>query len=79
MATTNNIEGYLNTSGSKSVTVLLWLLKNRDKNNRISTTLDEISAECKVTKVTVNTVFQRLYKAGFLVRIRNGVYELRNV
>ena len=74
-----NIEEYLNVAGSKSVTVLLWLLKNRDTENRIATTLDEIAADCEVTKVTVNTVFQRLYKKEFLVRIRNGVYELRNV
>ena len=73
------IEEYLNTAESKSVSVLLWLLKNRDRNNYINTTLDNIADECNVTKVTVNKVFQKLYKKNFLVRIRNGKYQLKRV
>lgn len=73
------IEEYLNVSESKSVIVLLWLLKNRDSKNRINTTLDTVAAECKVTKVTVNRVFQRLYEKQFLTKIRNGQYKLNKV
>ena len=73
------IEEYIKISESKAVDVLLWLLKNRDKDNRINTTLDTVAAECKVTKVTVNRVFQRLYSKEFLTKIRNGQYQLNKV
>ena len=73
------IEDYLKTSESKAVAILLWLLKNRDTNNRIYTTLETIAEECQVTKVTVNRVFQRLYANGFLTKIRNGQYQLHKV
>jgi len=75
----SNIEEYLQISESKAVDVLLWLLKNRDKDNKIYTTLDTIALECKVTKVTVNRVFQRLYEKEFLTKIRNGQYKLNKV
>jgi predicted transcriptional regulator len=74
-----NIEEYLKISESKAIDVLLWLLKNRDRENRIYTTLDTIASECNVTKVTVNRVFQRLYQKEFLKRIRNGQYQLLKV
>ena len=73
------IEEYLLTSESRAVRVLLWLLKNRDKQNTIYTTLDTVAAECEVTKVTVNRVFQRLYKQKFMTKLRNGQYQLSNV
>ena len=73
------IEEYLEISESRAVTVLLWLLKNRDSKNRINTTLDTVAEECKVTKVTVNRVFQKLYKKEFLTKIRNGQYLLHKI
>lgn len=74
-----DIEEYLKTADSRSLDVLFWLLHNRDHQNRISTTLDTVAAECGVTKVTVNRVFQRLYKAGFLEKERNGQYQMLRV
>jgi len=76
---TENIEEYLKVSESRAVDVLLWLLKNRDSKNHINTTLETVAAECKVTKVTVNRVFQRLYEKEFLIKIRNGQYQLQKV
>jgi DNA-binding IscR family transcriptional regulator len=73
------IEEYLMTSQSPAVGVLLWLLKNRDGDNIINTTLDTVAKECGVTKVTVNRVFQKLYKDEFLLKIRNGQYQLKQV
>ena len=73
------IEQYLKLSDSKSLEVLFWLLHNRDKDNLINTTLEQVAVECYVTKVTVNRVFQKLYKEGFLTRIRNGQYQLHKV
>ena len=76
---TPNIEQYLKLSDSKSLDVLFWLLHNRNSENQINTTLDNVAAECEVTKVTVNRVFQKLYSEGFLTRIRNGQYQLHKV
>jgi predicted transcriptional regulator len=73
------IELYLLTSESKAVKVLLWLLTNRDKHNMIYGTLDSIALECSVTKVTVNRAFQNLYKADFLVKVRNSQYQLKKL
>lgn len=79
MADNSPIEKYMLTSDSKAVKVLLWLLNNRDKNNVLYTTLDAVAAECAVTKVTVNKVFQKLYREKFLVRVRNGHYQMTNI
>ncbi len=73
------IEEYLMTSDSKAVKVLLWLLKHRDRDNVLSYTLDAVALECNVTKVTVNRVFQKLYDAGFIEKIRNGQYQMKRV
>lgn len=73
------IESYLKIAESRALDVLFWLLRNRDKENRIHTTLDTVAAECNVTKVTVNRVFQRLYEKGFLTKIRNGQYQLHKI
>lgn len=74
-----NLQEYFQVSESKAIDVLLWLLNNRDIENRVHTTLDTVAAECKVTKVTVNRVFQRLYQKEFLIKIRNGQYQLQKV
>ena len=79
MAEPKPIELYLKTSESKVVIVLFWLLHNRDEQNQIIATLDDIAKECQVTKVTVNRTFQRLYKTGFLTKTRNGVYQLHRI
>ena len=73
------IEQYLKLADSKSLEVLFWLLHNRDKANRIYTTLDQVAEKCGVTKVTVNRVFQKLYSKGFLTKVKNGQYELHKV
>ena len=79
MSKATPIEEYMLSSESKSVKVLLWLLKNRNRENTINGTLDSIAVECKVTKVTVNRVFQKLYKEGFLIKLRNSQYQLKRV
>lgn len=79
MAAKTPIQDYLMVSESKTVQVLLWLLANRDRDNLIYTTLDAAAVDCGVTKVTVNKTFQKLYKAGFMEKQRNGVYQLRKI
>lgn len=73
------IETYLKTADSKGVDILLWLLHNRGVDNTLSITLDYVAEQCDVTKVTVNRIFQKLYKKGFLKKIRNGQYQLFNI
>jgi predicted transcriptional regulator len=79
MMSTKTIETYLKVSDSRALDVLFWLLHNRDEDNIINTTLDAVAAECEVTKVTVNRVFQKLYDRNFLKKIRNGKYQLENI
>ena len=73
------LEEYLMTSQSKSVSVLLWILKNKDDSNHLHTTLDAVAKECEVTKVTVNRVFQGLYAKGFMEKVRNGKYLVHKI
>jgi len=76
---TPQIEEYLKLADSKSLDILFWLLHNRDDENVITATLDYVATECCVTKVTVNRIFQRLYKEGYLYKIRNGQYKLQKI
>ena len=73
------LEEYLMTSQSKSVSVLLWILKNKDYSNHLHTTFDTVAKECEVTKVTVNRVFQGLYASGFMEKVRNGKYLVHKI
>ena len=73
------IEEYLKVADSRALDVLFWLLHQRDSDNVINTTLDTVAKECYVTKVTVSRVFQRLYKTGFLTKVRNGQYQLNKL
>lgn len=73
------MEEYLMTSESKSVAVLLWILKNKDDSGYLHTTLGTVAEECDVTKVTVNRVFQRLYATGFMEKVRNGKYLVKKI
>ena len=75
----SQMETYLKLADSRSLDVLLWLLHNRNAKNQVNTTLDTVAEECNVTKVTVNRVFQKLYAAEFLVKVRNGQYQLQKV
>ncbi len=63
---TQDVEEYFKTADSKALDVLFWLLHNRDKDNKIYTTLETVALDCGVTKVTVNRVFQKLYDKKFL-------------
>ena len=67
---------YLRLADSRALDVLLWLYDQRDSENYVNVTLDQVARECNVTKVTVNRVFQRLYSSGFMHKIRNGQYQL---
>lgn len=73
---TETLKKYIRTSESKTVDVLFWILDNLDENNYLHGTLDSISQDCKVTKMTINSVFQKLYKAGFMTKVRNGKYHI---
>ena len=75
----HQLENYLKVADSRAVDVLFWLLKQRDEFGIIHTTLDTVAAECEVTKVTVNRVFQKLYATKFLIKLRNGKYQMENI
>ena len=70
------LHSYLKVADSRPVDILLWILRQKDDQDRLYTTLEHAAKQCKVTKVTVNRIFQKLYKAGFMTKIRNGQYQL---
>ncbi len=76
---TPEIEHYLKLADSKSLVVLFYLLQIMDKEYVVNTTLERVAMHCSVTKVTVNRIFQRLYKSGFMEKIKNGQYQLRKI
>ena len=76
---TPEIEKYLKLADSKSLDVLFFLLQTMTPEYLVYTTLENVAVECKVTKVTVNRVFQRLYKSGFMTKVKNGQYQLRKI
>ena len=67
---------YIGVAGTATNTVLAWLLKNKDSNNRIVGTIAIIAKECGTTNPTVSNLFQKLYKKCLLKKIHNGVYML---
>jgi len=67
---------YIGVAGTATNTVLAWLIKNKDANNRIIGTFALIAKECNTTVPTVSTLFQKLYKRNLLKKVHNGVYML---
>jgi len=67
---------YIGVAGTATNTVLAWLIKNKDSNNRIIGTFAHIAAECETTIPTVSNLFQKLYKKEFLRKVQNGIYML---
>lgn len=66
---------YLKLADSRSLDVLLLLWDFKDAEGNLYVTLDEVAGQVNVTKVTVNRVFQKLYKAGYLTKVKNGHYK----
>ena len=69
---------YLLTAESKELRVLVYLREIRTSDSAIVTTLSEAADSCGVTKATVNKVFQKLYKSGYLRSVSRGRYTLRD-
>ena len=67
---------YIGVAGTATNTVLAWLIKNKDSNNRIIGTFAHIAKECDTTIPTVSNLFQKLYKKEFLRKVQNGIYML---
>ena len=68
-------QDYLKLADSRSLDVLLLLWGFKDAEGNLYVTLDEVAGQVNVTKVTVNRVFQKLYKANFLKKVKNGHYK----
>jgi hypothetical protein len=67
---------YLKIKGKSKIKILEWLLRNKDKDNYISSTLARVSAECNVTIPTVVSVFNILYKNKLIEKKSKGLYKL---
>ena len=63
-------------TGDGAVTVLSYLLKNKDSKNRISGTQRIIAEESGAGVATVSRTFKALEAAGFLTMPHSGLYVL---
>ncbi len=66
----------IETIGNKKMKVVKYILKNMDKStNKLTETVNEIAAHCKVSKVLVVQTLKLLEDAGFIAR-KTGVVML---
>jgi predicted transcriptional regulator of viral defense system len=70
---------YLLTAESKELRVLVYLHGKKENNGSMSVTLTSVANGCSVTKATVNKVFQKLYRTGYLQRVSRGSYILKDI
>lgn len=72
----SQLVGLLDTIGNKKMKVVKYILKNMDKStNKLTETVQEISAACNVSHVTVLETLNLLEDAGFIAR-KTGVVML---
>ena len=67
---------YFEINGGSSTQVLVWMIKNKDPNNRIIGTVRSIAEAVGVTHPTVTEVLKKLREKNFIHRVQNGVYML---
>jgi AraC-like DNA-binding protein len=63
-------------TGNAKITLLFWLIKNKDGNNRIIGTLDEIANQSGVGRATVARTIKALVESNFLIREYGSVLML---
>jgi biotin operon repressor len=61
-------------SRGEAARVVGFFLINKDVNNRVSYTQQEIAEELKITPQTVNKVIKRLEKNGYIKQLRHSLY-----
>jgi len=70
------LAGYIDCGGSKSATVLAWIIKNRTSGNLVLGTQVEISEKSKVSLSVVKAVIKKLLEKGFMKRENIGRYMI---
>ena len=68
------LAGYIDCGGSKSATVLAWIIKNRKDGNYIYETQTEIAEKSGVSVSVVKTVFKKLISKGYVKKVNVGKY-----
>jgi predicted transcriptional regulator len=67
---------YIDCGGSKSATVLSWIIKNRTSGNLILGTQIEIAEKSKASLSVVKSVIKKLIEKGFMKRENIGRYMI---
>ena len=70
------IADYINITGTNTSKVLAAILKKKDSNNLVVSTVREMAEDTGVSSVTVAKVFKRLQDEDLLKKVRNGKYLL---
>jgi ribosomal protein S25 len=65
---------YIGIVGVGSSNVLAFIIKNKQKNNLLVSTFEEIAKKSNVARSTVDRIFKELKKRGFIKKVRNGCY-----
>lgn len=60
----------------KTFEILSFLILNADKDNCIIETIKTIAKKCETTEFTVQRTLAKLIETGFLIKVRNGVYQI---
>jgi len=66
----------LDLAGSAKIKVLMWMLKNRDSENRVIATQGKIAKGADVSRKTVNTVLREMKEEKLIASPQSGVYRL---
>ncbi len=66
----------INSIGNQKIKVLMWLIQNRDSENRVFATQRSIAEETKCAKQTVTTLLSSLTKHGIIKQLTPGLYQL---
>ena len=65
----------LDLTGDEKTSVIAYLIKNKDYQNRVIATMKTISEATGVSVKTVNRTIQVLKKSNYLHKVQNGVWR----
>ena len=72
----NHLCDALDIIGNKKVTVMNWMLKNRNNENQILGTQRDIAKRTKVSTPIVNETLKMLIGIKAIKKVQNGIYQL---
>lgn len=66
----------INSIGNQKIKILMWMIENRDSENRVFGSHRSIAEDTKCAKQTVSSVMASLVKHNAIKNIGVGIYQL---